>query len=302
MSLQRTLLAVLLSYAAMDTLIGPQAVQGFALGQSKYGRIEKFPYQVMLIGKQLWRKRILCGGTLLDQRWILTAGHCTMGVTHFDIYLGALTIEDGAETGRLVLRSNKFIVHEGFNPDTAANDIALVKLPIDVAYTARIQPATLPYLRRNDALTGAKVVATGWGANNEMSNYNPMQYTELRVISNQECANEFDVVTNGVLCAKGLRDETVCSGDSGGPLVLKNTQTVVGITSFGPADGCETNIPGGFTRVTHYLDWIEMKTGRLGQNMHEVPQQTAQMQRLQPVSQRAQALMRKAVRLNENVV
>ncbi|XP_011199236.3 brachyurin [Bactrocera dorsalis] len=302
MSLQRTLLAVLLSCVAMNTLIGPQTVQGFALGQSKYGRIEKFPYQVMLIGKQLWRKRILCGGTLLDQRWILTAGHCTMGVTHFDIYLGALTIEDGAETGRLVLRSNKFIVHEGFNPDTAANDIALVKLPIDIAFTARIQPATLPYLRRNDALTGAKVVATGWGANNEMSNYNPMQYTELRVISNQECANEFDVVTNGVLCAKGLRDETVCSGDSGGPLVLKNTQTVVGITSFGPADGCETNIPGGFTRVTHYLNWIEAKTGRLGQNMQQVPQQTAQVQRLQPVSQRAQVIMRNAARLNENVV
>ncbi|XP_050335439.1 brachyurin [Bactrocera neohumeralis] len=302
MSFQRTLLAVLLSCAAMDTLIGPQTVQGFALGQSKYGRIEKFPYQVMLIGKQLWRKRILCGGTLLDQRWILTAGHCTMGVTHFDIYLGALTIEDGAETGRLVLRSNKFIVHEGFNPDTAANDIALVKLPIDVAFTARIQPATLPYLRRNDALTGAKVVATGWGANNEMSNYNPMQYTELRVISNQECANEFDVVTSGVLCAKGLRDETVCSGDSGGPLVLKNTQTVVGITSFGPADGCETNIPGGFTRVTHYLNWIEAKTGRLAQNMQKVSEQSAQVQRLQPVAQHAQALMRNAVRLNENVV
>lgn len=299
MSLQRTLLAVLLSCATMDTLLGPQPVHGFAIGQSKYGRIEKFPYQVMLIGKQLWRKRILCGGTLLDQRWILTAGHCTMGVTHFDAYLGALTIDDAAETGRLVLRSNKFIVHERFNPNTAANDIALVKLPMDVAYTPRIQPATLPYLKRNDALTGAKVVATGWGANNEMSNYNPMQYTELRVISNQECANEFDVVTDGVLCAKGLRDETVCSGDSGGPLVLKNTQTVVGITSFGPADGCETNIPGGFTRVTHYLDWIEVKTGRLGQ---QAQQQKPQVQRLQQVSQRAQTLMRKAVKLNDNVV
>lgn len=303
MSLQRTLLAVLLTCATMDTLImGPQPAHCFAIGQSKYGRIEKFPYQVMLIGKQLWRKRILCGGTLLDQRWILTAGHCTMGVTHFDIYLGALTIEDGAETGRLVLRSNKFIVHERFDPDTAANDIALVKLPMDVAYTSRIQAATLPYLKRNHPLTGAKVVATGWGANNELSNYNPMQYTELRVISNQECANDFDVVTNGVLCAKGLRDETVCSGDSGGPLVLKNTQTVVGITSFGPADGCETNIPGGFTRVTHYLDWIEMKTGRLGQNTQQAREQASQVQRLKPVPQRTQTLMRTAVRLNDNVV
>ncbi|CAD7002342.1 unnamed protein product [Ceratitis capitata] len=311
MSLPRTLLAVLLSYVTLDTLVAPQQmqVQGYAIGQSKYGRIEKFPYQVMLIGKQLWRKRILCGGTLLDQRWILTAGHCTMGVTHFDIYLGALTIEDAAETGRLVLRSNKFIVHEHFNPETAANDIALVKLPIDVAFTARIQPAILPYVNRNDPLTGAKVVATGWGANSEMSNYNPMQYTELRVISNQECANEFDVITNGVLCAKGLRDETVCSGDSGGPLVLKNTQVVVGITSFGPADGCETNIPGGFTRVTHYLDWIEVKTGRLSERVQQQRQQQLQLlrqqqqvQQVQRLQQLPQASMRGVVRVNENVV
>ncbi|XP_054733965.1 brachyurin [Anastrepha obliqua] len=308
MSLQRTLLAVLSSYVALCTLMSPSQVHGYSIGQSKFGRIEKFPYQVMLIGKQLWRKRILCGGTLLDQRWILTAGHCTMGVTHFDIYLGALTIEDTAEMGSLVLRSNKFIVHERFNPETAANDIALVKLPMDVAFTQRIQPASLPYTNRNDLLTGAKVVATGWGANNEMSNYNPMQFTELRVISNTECAHEFDVVTDGVLCAKGLRDETVCSGDSGGPLVLKNTQMVVGITSFGPADGCETNVPGGFTRVTHYLDWIEMKTGKKGTKAEQQGQrpQAPLMQRLQKLSHSSQAQaptpMRSAVRVNDNVV
>ncbi|KAH8322962.1 hypothetical protein KR059_012133 [Drosophila kikkawai] len=239
----------------------PAQTHGYALGQSKFGRIEKFPYQVMLIGKQLWRKRILCGGTLLDRRWILTAGHCTMGVTHYDVYLGTKSVEDTQQLGGLVLRSNKFIVHERFNPETAANDIALVKLPMDIAFTSRIQPASLPSRYRQDQFAGMSVVASGWGAMVEMTNSDSMQYTELKVISNAECAQEYDVVTAGVICAKGLKDETVCTGDSGGPLVLKDTQVVVGITSFGPADGCETNIPGGFTRVTHYLDWIESKIG-----------------------------------------
>ncbi|XP_067648521.1 brachyurin [Eurosta solidaginis] len=315
LNIQKILLALIFSYAILSCFNWPTAVQGYAIGQSKYGRIEKFPYQVMLIGKQLWRKRILCGGTLLDQRWILTAGHCTMGVTHFDIYLGALTIEDGEETGRLVLRSTKFIVHEGFNPQTAANDIALVKLPMDVPFTERIQPATLPYYNRNDLLVGAKVVATGWGATNDMSSSDPMQYTELRVISNAECANEFDVVTGGVICAIGLREETVCSGDSGGPLVLKNTQTVVGITSFGPADGCETNIPGGFTRVTYYLHWIETKIGNVvaraqQQRVQQYQrsayakqlQQQRQQQEQQYVSQPAYAPARISYHVNDNAV
>ncbi|XP_034658100.1 brachyurin [Drosophila subobscura] len=263
----------------------PAPSTGYAIGQSKFGKIEKFPYQVMLIGKQLWRKRILCGGTLLDRRWILTAGHCTMGVTHYDVYLGTKSVEDTEQLGGLVIRSNKFIVHEQFNPETAANDIALVKLPMDVAFTTRIQAASLPSRQRHEQYTGMSVVASGWGAMVEMSNSDSMQYTELKVISNEECAQEYDVVTSGVLCAKGLKDETVCTGDSGGPLVLKNTQTVVGITSFGPADGCETNIPGGFTRVTNYLDWIESKTGgltapqRVHSNQHYVrPHQTHQEQ------------------------
>ncbi|XP_073836141.1 brachyurin [Musca autumnalis] len=254
-----------------------KVVDCYAVGQSKYGRIEKFPYQVMLIGKQQWRKRILCGGTLLDNRWILTAGHCTIGVTHFDVYMGTKSVDESEEAGKVVMRSNKFIVHEHFNPRTAANDIALVKLPEDVVFTSRIKPATLPHAMQNDQFVGSRVVATGWGAAGETSNSDPMQYTELRVISNTECAEEFDVITDGVLCAKGLKDETVCTGDSGGPLVLKGSQVVVGITSFGPADGCETNIPGGFTRVTHYLDWIDAKIGN-SQTNYKQQQQKQQEQ------------------------
>ncbi|KAL7734088.1 hypothetical protein ACLKA6_011771 [Drosophila palustris] len=258
-------LALCLILLLMLCLIGSST--GYAIGQSKFGKIEKFPYQVMLIGKQLWRKRILCGGTLLDKRWVLTAGHCTMGVTHFDVYLGTRSMEDTEQLGGLVLRSNKFIVHERFNPETAANDIALVKLPVDVTFTSRIRPASLPTRQRLDQFTGMSVVASGWGATVEMTSSDAMQYTELKVISNADCAEEYDVVTAGVMCAKGLKQETVCTGDSGGPLVLKGTQMLVGITSFGPADGeagggCDrTSVPGGFTRVTHYLDWIESKIG-----------------------------------------
>ncbi|ALC42939.1 CG11529 [Drosophila busckii] len=255
-------------------LSGMRTSAGYAIGQSKFGNIEKFPYQVMLIGKQLWRKRILCGGTLLNRRWVLTAGHCTMGVTHFDIYLGTRSVQDTEQLGGLVLRSNKFIMHERFNPETAANDIALVKLPTEVNYTPRIQPAELPSRRRLEQFTGMSVVASGWGAMVAMSSTDGMQYTELKVIPNAECAEEYDVITPGVMCAKGLKDESVCTGDSGGPLVLKGTQMLVGIISFGPADGAagggcdQTNIPGGFTRVTHYLDWIESKIGS-----HQQPKQ-----------------------------
>uniref|UniRef100_T1GX01 Peptidase S1 domain-containing protein n=1 Tax=Megaselia scalaris TaxID=36166 RepID=T1GX01_MEGSC len=183
------------------------------------------------------------------------------GIVMFEIHLGARTLNGYNEKGRLILRSNKFIKHEHFNARSAANDIALVKLPQRVEFSKSIQPATLPYQFKNNNLEGYKVIASGWGSENDYSS--DMQYTDLKVIDNQECVKEYNsnIIKSSVLCAKGVHHETVCTGDSGGPLALKGGNVVVGVTSFGPADGCLMNVAGGFSRVTHYLDWIRDNTG-----------------------------------------
>merc|ERR1711872_1149317 len=62
---------------------------------------------------------------------------------------------------------------------------------------------------------------------------------------------------------------SACQGDSGGPLVCKNKSgafDVVGIVSYGPP-ACGTSgsgLPGMFTEVTGYLDWIKDKMAKSG--------------------------------------
>lgn len=49
-----------------------------------------------------------------------------------------------------------------------------------------------------------------------------------------------------------------CQGDSGGPLQIFSSPaigTIVGVVSFGIS--CGTTLPGVYTRVAYYIDWIE---------------------------------------------
>lgn len=71
-----------------------------------------------------------------------------------------------------------------------------------------------------------------------------------------------DGLIHGQYCAydpAGQNDS--CQGDSGGPLQYFPTNessvaTVVGIVSFGI--GCGSTLPSVYTRVAHYLEWIEL--------------------------------------------
>lgn len=86
----------------------------------------------------------------------------------------------------------------------------------------------------------------------------------MHIIPNSECVRSYNsqIIRDTTICAKGNEKESVCNGDSGGPLVLKSdNRTLIGVTSFGRASGCDDGIPQGFSRITSYLQWIEESTG-----------------------------------------
>lgn len=56
-----------------------------------------------------------------------------------------------------------------------------------------------------------------------------------------------------------------CYGDSGGPLVDANSNTLVGIVSFGLECGHPT-APGIYTKVSSYMDFIRQVAGNIGGN------------------------------------
>lgn len=226
----------------------------------------QFPYQALILIKLSGTRKAVCGGSLIDPSWILTAAHCAVDAVGFKIHLGARNYSNSKETGRIVVESNVKIVHKKYNPSVLLNDLALIKLPEPIVLSETIQPIALPFQLKGNDLTGKEVIASGWGLQytHALNVAQQLQYAPLRVITNDECRETFGgIVGNSVLCTKGEKLESVCSGDSGGPLVLNlsNTRYLVGVTSFGHIYGCDNGLPNGFSRVTNFLDWIKKNTG-----------------------------------------
>uniref|UniRef100_U5ENX1 Putative trypsin-like serine protease n=1 Tax=Corethrella appendiculata TaxID=1370023 RepID=U5ENX1_9DIPT len=223
--------------------------------------VGQFPYQVQLV-VTVPQGRALCGGSLISDQWVLTAGHCVEKASSFDVRLGAVKFSSDGNADGIVIKATKYIRHEKYNPLFAANDVALVQLPEKVTFSDTIQPVKIS--SGSDLFVGREVVVSGWGLQHDKGNVaEHLQYASLNVISNKECTQTFNplVVKATTICAKGPQKQSPCQGDSGGPLVLADEGTLVGVVSFGHVLGCEQGFPGAFARITSFASWISQKTG-----------------------------------------
>lgn len=161
------------------------------------------------------------------------------------------------------------ILHPDFKPPSVYNDIALVELDRPVRTSGSYVNRACLQTERN--ITEPNWSALGWG---ETSHHGPiaehLQVMELREANHTICKKSYlnagerkldhGVDDDSQLCA-GKENVDTCLGDSGGPLQTKHTKhekayTIIGITSFGKP--CLlTNKPGVYTRVSHYVEWIE---------------------------------------------
>jgi secreted trypsin-like serine protease len=231
--------------------------------------IEDFPWQVYLRAGNYY-----CGGTIIGDKWVITAAHCVLDENDLptpvsDVYVrvGATRIYFPYE-GKLY-RVKDIKVHEGYNPNTFVNDIAVIELEDSINFE---NAKKIDMLSPEDALSGMEdpgVMAwlTGWGITDVETRNHPniLQKAELPIVSNATAVKEWPDTSNSILMA-GYKDGFMdsCSGDSGGPLVVPAGDgfKLAGIVSWG---GALCNNYSAYTRVSAYDNWIKENTG-IGDN------------------------------------
>ena len=207
----------------------------------------------------------LCGGTLLNQFWVVTAAHC---LPSSSANANLVTVKLGKH--KLVTESNEekivaaaIYIHPQYS--SASKDIGLIKLSRAATLSDRVSPICLP--KSTDLYPpNENCVVSGWGT----MSFGGILPTTLRkvvvpLVSNPICNRPQSYnggVASHMLCAGfGNGGKDACQGDSGGPLFCQtlngapNQWSLVGIVSWG--DGCaKPNKYGVYTRVTQFVDWI----------------------------------------------
>ncbi|KAB0792019.1 hypothetical protein PPYR_13980 [Photinus pyralis] len=234
----------------------------------------EFPWLVSLTR----RGAHFCGGSLITDRHVLSAGHCLCSGSS-EIPAGQIRVtlgqhvlsEESAEKFEVAVKSST--LHPDYTCGKVKNDLAILELERQVKWSDVVHPACLPAGLQEDGHNRfVDVLATvaGWGWTNENNNLGSrgdrLQKAKVNILEREQCQRWFKSqgkktkIQETQICAgyeQGGIDS--CWADSGGPLMTTSDSgekiIVVGVVSTGI--GCaRPSLPGIYTRVSDYIPWI----------------------------------------------
>jgi len=234
-------------------------------------------WQVAIVKSEFPHTSIVCGGTIICPKYIMTAAHCSYHPSEPRKWrVDELTVVTGTEElGVGGLQDSKykieaFVDHPEYVHGRKDYDYSLYEMERPIELLDKLQMAAyLPTLDdRNSGFKPPRFAISGWGTMKRDTNCYPLELMAAQVehMSDEFCKSVHKDWTERMICAgqKEAMDDA-CTGDGGGPLTWLDPKTdevkLIGAVSIRERCGVP-NEPGIYSEISMVLPWINDVTGR----------------------------------------
>nr|XP_026485598.1 transmembrane protease serine 9-like [Vanessa tameamea] len=228
------------------------------------------PHQYPWLVALMLGSKLHCGGAIITDQHILTAGHCITFGVHYRDLSAHIGMHDRLGSSHSVMHFSKGVKHPSFTSNAVRdiNDIAVLTLEKKLKFSDKVRPICLP----SEDMTFGELPLTvaGWGKTRQgaLTSSRYLLETRVKLVMSHVCTKSSiykdNFVSDSMMCAYSLGKDA-CQGDSGGPIFATHSRThhkkwyQVGIVSWG-IDCAKPDYPGVYTIVAKYIPWIKQQT------------------------------------------
>ena len=152
----RSILIFLSCTTCIECLMEPNIVGGVKADIRSFPH-STFAYIKCFEGSSIQSLNWICGGSIINERIILTAAHCIYGCSrksNFTVSVGHGHLKKGS-----VSAVRNFFIHASYNSETTSNDLALMRVRTAIKFTANVKRVALS----NDPPYYEQAHTAGWG-------------------------------------------------------------------------------------------------------------------------------------------